>query len=87
MLLIALLRLLERTDAATVAASLALAVVAGGAALSARRPLLMALGNLNLLIFFVGVVGGHACSRGVPIAFSFGARDLRLSGARPRARR
>ncbi|MPW22543.1 TRAP transporter large permease subunit [Paraburkholderia sp. CNPSo 3157] len=44
------------------------AVVAG---LDTAGPLLQSLGNLNLLIFFVGVVGFTVLS-GMPIAFSFG---------------
>ena len=41
------------------------------AALTALQPLLQDLGNLNLLIFFVGIVAA-AVFAGVPIAFSFG---------------
>jgi tripartite ATP-independent transporter DctM subunit len=57
---------------------LAFAALVVGAALFvlfALRGNLAALGNLNLLVFFVGVVG--ACvALGVPIAFAFGAGTL-----------
>ncbi|PLZ03136.1 ABC transporter permease [Burkholderia sp. WAC0059] len=43
----------------------------GAAGLDVAGPLLQDLGNLNLLIFFVGVVGFTVLS-GMPIAFSFG---------------
>ena len=53
-----------------------LAAVAGRRRASSSRsgslgPLLATLGKLNLLIFFVGVVGGCVLA-GVPIAFAFG---------------
>ncbi|WP_459694455.1 TRAP transporter large permease subunit, partial [Achromobacter xylosoxidans] len=41
------------------------------AAMTALQPVLAGLGNLNLLIFFVGVVAATVFA-GVPIAFSFG---------------
>lgn len=46
-------------------------VVAAAAALYAMQPLFADLGNINLLIFFVGVVAVLVLS-GVPIAFAFG---------------
>jgi tripartite ATP-independent transporter DctM subunit len=46
-------------------------VVAVAAALTALAPVLRGLGNLNLLIFFVGITGLLVFG-GVPIAFSFG---------------
>ena len=70
MLLIALLRLVERAQWRVT--GLALLLVGGVvAAMTALQPVLAGLGNVNLLIFFVGVV---ACTvfAGVPIAFSFG---------------
>ena len=73
MIITALLRL-ERDG--VVRALLALAVV--GAAFGVfwlAQPLLPALGQLNLLIFFVGVVG-VCVFLGIPIAFSFGLATL-----------
>jgi tripartite ATP-independent transporter DctM subunit len=46
-------------------------VVAVAAAFYFAKPLLQPLGKLNLLVFFVGLVGGLVFA-GVPIAFSFG---------------
>jgi tripartite ATP-independent transporter DctM subunit len=58
----------------------ALAVVGGAMAVAlALKPLLAGLGNLNLLIFFVGGVGA-AVFAGVPIAFSFGLATLGYLG-------
>ncbi|MEJ8850522.1 TRAP transporter large permease subunit [Variovorax rhizosphaerae] len=48
-------------------------------ALVALQPVLAGLGNLNLLIFFVGVVGLLVFS-GVPIAFAFGLATLGYIG-------
>jgi tripartite ATP-independent transporter DctM subunit len=74
MMAITLLRLAERSSPRQLAAMLALfAVVAGG--LWMARPLFFALGNLNLLIFFVVLVAVCvACA--VPIAFAFGVATL-----------
>ncbi|CAB3705373.1 Sialic acid TRAP transporter permease protein SiaT [Achromobacter denitrificans] len=70
MALIALLRLVERTQWRT--AGLALLLVGGVvAAMAALQPVFASLGNLNLLIFFVGIVAATVLA-GVPIAFSFG---------------
>ena len=70
MALIALLRLVERTQWRT--AGLALLLVGGVvAAMAALQPVFASLGNLNLLIFFVGIVAATVFA-GVPIAFSFG---------------
>lgn len=70
MLLIALLRLVERAQWRVT--GLALLLVGGVvAAMTALQPVLAGLGNLNLLIFFVGVVAATVFA-GVPIAFSFG---------------
>jgi len=70
MLLVALLRLATVGSLRMVAAGIG-ALVAIGAVLYAAQPLLHQLGNLNLLIFFVGLVGAMVLA-GVPIAFSFG---------------
>ncbi|MCV6905976.1 MAG: TRAP transporter large permease subunit [Achromobacter xylosoxidans] len=70
MLLIALLRLVERAQWRVT--GLALLLVGGVvAAMTALQPVLAGLGNLNLLIFFVGVVAATVFA-GVPIAFAFG---------------
>jgi tripartite ATP-independent transporter DctM subunit len=73
MIIVALLRL-ERD--ALPRAALALGVI--GAAFSAfwlLQPVLPSLGTLNLLIFFVGVVGATVFL-GIPIAISFGVATL-----------
>jgi tripartite ATP-independent transporter DctM subunit len=70
MALIALLRLVERAQWRTT--GLALLLVGGVvAAMMALQPVFAGLGNLNLLIFFVGIVAATVFA-GVPIAFSFG---------------
>ncbi|MEA2908978.1 MAG: hypothetical protein QOJ15_1059 [Bradyrhizobium sp.] len=74
MLAVAILRLLKGTSALIAVAVLA-AVAAGAAALWLARPVLLELGNYNLLIFFVVLVGGSVLA-GVPIAFAFGASTL-----------
>lgn len=52
-----------------------LVVAALGAALWLGRPALIAMGNYNLLVFFVLIVG--ACvAGGIPIAFAFGTATL-----------
>lgn len=50
-------------------------VAALGAALWLGRPALIAMGNYNLLIFFVLIVGGCVAG-GIPIAFAFGTATL-----------
>ncbi|MHB2210674.1 TRAP transporter large permease [Methylobacterium sp. CM6257] len=70
MLIIAILRLLETTDWRLTLAALVLGIGAA-AGLVALQPLLVSLGNLNLLLFFVLGVGLLVFS-GVPIAFAFG---------------
>jgi tripartite ATP-independent transporter DctM subunit len=70
MLAVACLRLLRTANWTMLIAALALvAAIAGG--FVALSPLLQNLGNVNLLIFFVGLVALCVLS-GVPIAFSFG---------------
>ena len=70
MAIFAVLRLVRFSDVRMVAIALAL-VAAIVAAFWSIGPLLRPLGNLNLVIFFVGVVAVCVLS-GVPIAFSFG---------------
>jgi tripartite ATP-independent transporter DctM subunit len=70
MALFALLRLLRYGRWTTVLGALALVGVIIGAFVLVQ-PLLKPLGNLNLLIFFVGVVAACVFA-GVPIAFGFG---------------
>ncbi|MCY1512170.1 Sialic acid TRAP transporter permease protein SiaT [compost metagenome] len=70
MALIALLRLVERAQWRIT--GLALLLVGGVVtAMAALQPVFANLGNLNLLIFFVGIVAATVFA-GVPIAFSFG---------------
>lgn len=70
MALFALLRLARYGDRHTMLLALATVVAIMGAFWLAQ-PLLRTLGNLNLIIFFVGVVG-LCVFAGVPIAFGFG---------------
>ena len=70
MVLFALLRLLRQTDRKQLAMSL-VAVAGIVAAFWFLQPVLRPLGNLNLIIFFVGVVA-LCVFAGVPIAFAFG---------------
>lgn len=70
MLVVACLRLIRTANWTMLIAALALvAAIAGG--FVALSPLLQNLGNVNLLIFFVGLVALCVLC-GVPIAFSFG---------------
>ncbi len=66
----AALKLAEVADWRRLLAAVGLVAVAV-ASLYAMRPLFQGLGNLNLLIFFVGVVAVLVLA-GVPIAFAFG---------------
>ena len=70
MLLVAVLRLASRADWRMTLAALALVAVAG-VGLVLLGPVLIPLGNYNLLFFFVGLVGIMVFSA-VPIAFAFG---------------
>jgi hypothetical protein len=72
-LVLALLRLTE-CDPKTVAAVVAAAVVLSAVALFGR-PLFAVLGNANLVIFFVLLVGACVII-GIPIAFAFGVGTL-----------
>jgi tripartite ATP-independent transporter DctM subunit len=70
MMVIAVARLVERTQPRQALAAFAVvAVVALGFWLA--RPMLLGLGQVNLLIFFVGLVA-VCVAMGVPIAFAFG---------------
>ena len=70
MILAALLRLLRFGDGRMVAFALGCVVVAM-TMMWVMKPLFMALGNYNLIIFFVGIVALLVFA-GVPIAFAFG---------------
>src|SRR5215212_1672194 len=70
MLLVALLRLASVADWRHVAGALALVAAVVGVMVG-LAPVLRPLGNLNLLIFFVGLVGLMVFAA-VPIAFAFG---------------
>jgi tripartite ATP-independent transporter DctM subunit len=70
MLLVALLRLLSSGNWRQIASTVGVVAVVG-AALYALSPLLIPLGNLNLLIFFVVLVAVMVFAA-VPIAFAFG---------------
>jgi tripartite ATP-independent transporter DctM subunit len=74
MLAIALLRLVEKVQGRRLAGGIVLFIVLV-AGLWFARPMFTGLGNLNLFIFFVGVVAVCvACA--VPIAFAFGVATL-----------
>ncbi len=70
MLVIVVARLIERATLAGAVAAFA-AIVAIALALWLARPALAAIGNFNLVIFFVVIVA-MCVALGVPIAFSFG---------------
>lgn len=74
MLAISLARLLERASLKDALTCIAL-VAALSIGLWFIRPTLTHLGNLNLLIFFVGMVG-VTVALGLPIAFAFGMATL-----------
>ena len=74
MLAISLARLLERSSLKDVAACVALLLVISISSWF-MKPALTHLGNLNLLIFFVGLVG-LSVALGLPIAFAFGLSTL-----------
>jgi tripartite ATP-independent transporter DctM subunit len=78
MILTALMRLARFGDWRRVAAAAIVACLIIGTGV-ALRPLLHDLGNVNLLIFFVGVVSLNVFS-GVPIAFSFGLATVGYLG-------
>ncbi|MFG1374967.1 TRAP transporter large permease [Xanthobacter oligotrophicus] len=68
MLVLALLRLAGQAEWRATLAAVVL-VVATAAAFSALHPYFAGLGNLNLVIFFVGLVGAMVLA-GIPIAFA-----------------
>jgi tripartite ATP-independent transporter DctM subunit len=70
MAIMAVIRLLETTDWRLTVAAIATVVVAS-VPLLALEPVFHGLGNLNLLIFFVGITAVTVFI-GVPIAFAFG---------------
>jgi tripartite ATP-independent transporter DctM subunit len=74
MLVIVVARLVERATLADAASALAV-VLATVIALWLARPFLAGIGNLNLVIFFVAMVG-LCVALGVPIAFAFGISTL-----------
>jgi tripartite ATP-independent transporter DctM subunit len=74
MMVIAVARLIEFATLREVALALAIAA-AVALALFLARPVLLAMGNYNLIVFFVVVVA--ACiAIGVPIAFAFGVSTM-----------
>jgi len=74
MLVIAAARLIERT-ALPQALGAAAVVAAAAVLLWLLKPAFLALGNFNLIIFFVGIVA-VCVALGVPIAFAFGVSTL-----------
>ena len=74
MMVIAVARLIERSSLREVLGALAV-VAAVAAALWVAKPLLIAMGNFNLVVFFIGLVGASVLL-GVPIAFAFGVSTL-----------
>ena len=74
MLIITLLRLIERASVKTLSSAV-LVVGAIAGALWLARPMLIGLGNGNLLVFFVGLVG-LCVLIGTPIAFCFGIASI-----------
>jgi len=74
MMVIALARLVERASLGQAAAALAI-TGAVALALLLLRPTLLAMGNWNLVVFFVVLVA-LAVAIGVPIAFAFGVSTL-----------
>jgi tripartite ATP-independent transporter DctM subunit len=74
MMVIALARLAERSSAKHVIGALAV-IAAVAVALWFAKPSLLALGNYNLVVFFVVLVA-LCVAMGVPIAFAFGVATL-----------
>src|SRR5947209_18824898 len=74
MMVIDAARLIERSTPGQAAAALA-AIAAVALALWLLRPVLLTLGNYNLVVFFVGMVA-FCVAIGVPIAFAFGVATL-----------
>ncbi len=74
LLVIALARLAERTSLSDAVTAIAVVAAIAGA-LWLLKPVFATLGNLNLLIFFVGLVA-VCVVLGLPIAFAFGIATL-----------
>ena len=74
MMVIAVARLIERSSLREVLGALSIVAVVA-AALWVAKPLLIAMGNFNLVVFFIGLVGASVLL-GVPIAFAFGVSTL-----------
>ncbi|HWT83293.1 MAG TPA: TRAP transporter large permease subunit, partial [Candidatus Methylomirabilis sp.] len=77
MILMLIILLIRLAKAASLRMFVSAVVLVGGLGLVAvlGRPLLARLGNLNLILFFVGLVGLFVSSS-VPIAFGFGVATL-----------
>jgi tripartite ATP-independent transporter DctM subunit len=74
MMVVAIFRLAQRSSVRQIIGGLiATGLIAG--ALFLARPLLMTLGNYNLIIFFIGIVS-VCVLLGVPIAFAFGVSTM-----------
>jgi tripartite ATP-independent transporter DctM subunit len=71
---VAVLRLVRNATAEQAIGAILL-VAAGAVGITLLRPVLEPLGNINLAIFFVGLVGG-CVAIGTPIAFAFGAATI-----------
>ena len=78
MLAVVLVQLLRRTGRANSLLALAIAGSVGGA-LWLSSPFLLAIGNLNLIVFFVLLVA-ISISLGIPIAFSFAIATVAYLG-------
>ncbi len=74
MMVIALLRLADRADFRHVVSAIAV-IAAVGIAFWLLRPVFATLGNVNLVIFFVGLVALFVVM-GIPIAFAFAVATL-----------
>lgn len=74
MMVIALARLVERASVAQVIGAVAV-IAAVAATLWFARPAIFALGNYNLVVFFVALVA-FCVALGVPIAFAFGISTM-----------
>lgn len=78
MLLASASRLIETASLRQLALGLLTISVFAGA-LFLGRPWLLSIGNVNLLVFFVGIVG-FCMAAGVPIAFAFGTATVAYLG-------
>jgi tripartite ATP-independent transporter DctM subunit len=74
MMVVAIFRLAQRSSIRQILGALVVTgLIAGGLFLA--RPVLMTLGNYNLIIFFIGIVS-VCVLLGVPIAFAFGVSTM-----------